>query len=141
MQRAAAALELAKPGASRHEGRGALPLGLLGLSRGKGAEALHAGIADVFQQVAVLVGEPPEHVVEDLPSSGIRCGRRLACQIQEFPRDLHTTGRPCGVEERCLSGVGALAPAHLGGRHSLAQKRARGRLPALEGRLDLGRLH
>src|SRR5437660_218117 len=78
-----------------NEGRGALAMWLRpgGVPRDERAETPHTGIADVLQQIAILVREPPQHVVEDLPARWI--GRRsgLTRQLQKFPWHLHGTGQ------------------------------------------------
>ena len=87
--------ELAERRARWNEGRGALAMWLRpgGVPRDERAETPHTGIADVLQQIAILVREPPQHVVEDLPARWI--GRRsgLTRQLQKFPWHLHGTGQ------------------------------------------------
>src|SRR5438445_420949 len=87
--------ELAERRARWNEGRGGLAMWLRpgGVPRDERAETPHTGIADVLQQIAILVREPPQHVVEDLPARWI--GRRsgLTRQLQKFPWHLHGTGQ------------------------------------------------
>src|SRR5206468_12778920 len=59
----------------------------------------------------------------------------------ELPRHLRAAGRRRLGREQRLFHARRLAPAHVRGRHAVAQERARRRLPALERRLDLDRLH
>src|SRR5437867_3103574 len=134
-------LELGEAGAGGNERRGP---GGLRLGRGRcqqRVEAPDTRIARVLQQLAILVDEPPQRVVEDLPARGIGRGGGPARQVQELPRHLRAAGRRRLGGEQGLFHARRLAPAYVRRRYAVAQERARRRLPALERRLDLDRLH
>src|SRR5206468_10070737 len=134
-------LELIDSRAGGNERRGAVGLGLGGALGEQCSESLNPGIARIVQQLAILVNEPPERVVENLPARGIGCRRGLLRKLYELPRYLDRAGRCRMVVERRLPRRQRLVPSHLRGWRCVSQERARRGLPALERRLDLDRLH
>src|SRR4030095_6721889 len=93
------------------------------------------------QEIAALMNEPPECLVEKLPALRVGRGRRAAGPVPGLARDRPDLRR-WRVLDRDERGLGTLPdfpPAHVGGRRAVTQEQPRGRLPALERRLDLHR--
>ena len=86
-------VEVGEPGARGNKPRCALAFWLtLAFLLRECAEPPNAGVAGVLQEVVILVDQPPERLVEDLPARGIRRGRRPPREVQELARYPHGAG-------------------------------------------------
>src|SRR5262249_6837962 len=107
-------------------------LSLTPCSRGKAVESADHRIATVLEQVAPLVDDPPQDVVERAPARGVRHACGLTREVEEFRRNTEEFRR---VRRRRRAW--SLAPVDVARTHTVAHQRTRRGLPALERGRDL----
>ena len=137
--------EVSERGARRHEG------GRARAPAFQPAKPFHQRIRLVTQEIAAVVSDLPQRLVEEGPAIGIGLGGHSTGEVDVASGD---TDDRVGVSAGAFDGArvigktrqkslrrGRFHPGHLGRRYAVTQEGTGGHLPVFEGRSDLDALH